>query len=124
MPYLSILSGPQSQEDLVKTVSVSEARQQLNALVEWAIENQDGVVIEKYNKPKAVLISYEDFEKYQQIKAKEQQQAAWAALQALAQKVSDQNKNLTAEEADEVADSVVREAVASLEQKGQIRFDD
>lgn len=113
-----------NQERIVKTVSVSEARQQLNALVEWAIEHQEGVVIEKYNKPKAVIISFEDFQTLQQIKENEQRQQAWLEFQALAQKVSERNKNLTAEEADEVADTVVREAVKSMEEKGQLRFED
>lgn len=45
-----------------KTVSVTEARNQLSALLDWAVNNNDAVVIESRGKPKAVIVSYGEYQ--------------------------------------------------------------
>jgi len=44
------------------TISVSEAKNKLSALLKWAVENQDEVVIESRGRPKAVILPYAEYE--------------------------------------------------------------
>ncbi|MBP8948843.1 MAG: type II toxin-antitoxin system Phd/YefM family antitoxin [Candidatus Promineofilum sp.] len=47
-----------------RTVSVSEARNQFNALLDWVVEQGDEVVIESRGKPKAAIQSYATYQRY------------------------------------------------------------
>ncbi|CUS05785.1 Putative antitoxin YefM (fragment) [Candidatus Promineifilum breve] len=47
-----------------KTVSVSEAKNQLSALMDWAVETGDEVVITRRGEPRAVIISYSTYQEY------------------------------------------------------------
>lgn len=47
-----------------KTVSVTEARSQLSALLDWTVNNNDVVIIESRGKPKAVILSYAEYQEF------------------------------------------------------------
>ncbi|MEZ4517611.1 MAG: type II toxin-antitoxin system Phd/YefM family antitoxin [Chloroflexota bacterium] len=45
-----------------KTISVSEAKNRLSAILEWAVEHEDEVVVESRGEPKAVIMAYGEYE--------------------------------------------------------------
>ena len=47
-----------------RTVSVSEAKNQFSALLDWVVENGDEVVIESRGKPKAAIVSYTAYQRF------------------------------------------------------------
>ena len=66
-----------------KIISTAEVGQQLGAIIEWATEDAEGVIIESGGKPKAVLISFEEYQRIQQLRKITRQQDRLARLEAL-----------------------------------------
>jgi prevent-host-death family protein len=80
-----------------KTISVSEAKNKLSAMMDWAIQNQDGVVVESRGRPKAVILPYAEYEAYLSMRENEQRRAALQHMEELAAIVQDKNQDMTPE---------------------------
>ena len=79
-------------------------------------------MIESQGKPKAVLISYAEFEVVQQLREAERRRQALAQMEALAQRVAAHNQDLTPEAASEVADRFTREAIGEMVHEGKVTY--
>ena len=97
-----------------KTVSVSEAKNKLSAMLKWAVENQEEVIVESRGRPKAVILSYAEYKFFLSLREKEQRQAAIKRLQGLAAANQSLNQDLTPEEAEVLADEVTRETIERM----------
>jgi prevent-host-death family protein len=83
-----------------KIVSSTEAQNHFAAMMAWAAEHQDGVIVEVRGHPKAVILSHAEYTELLALRRLEQQRQAWAALQALREAVqSNMERPLTALEA-------------------------
>ncbi len=101
---------------MIKTVSVSETRQQLSSFLNWIRDNQNDVVIQNRGQAEAVIIPYEDYALLQDAREQRRRQMALDELRQIALAVSANNEQMTAVEADELADEIVREAIENLSQ--------
>lgn len=107
-----------------KTVSASEAKNRLGSVMEWVRENRDEVIIENHGAPSVVVIAYDEYEQMLKLREAERRKQAWEQLQALREQVRARNQDITTEEeAIEIADEIVRDAVQSLIEKGKLRFE-
>jgi prevent-host-death family protein len=82
-----------------RIVTASEAQNHFGAMVQWAEENQDNVVVERRGKPAAVIISYEEYQKLEQLREQERRRKAFEALEAIRARVAERNPDLTTEDA-------------------------
>lgn len=82
-----------------KTVSSSEVQNNFGAMLQWAEENEDGVIVERRGKPAGALIAYEQYQELQRLKEQERKRKALKALKALRREVQRHNPDITAEEA-------------------------
>ncbi len=105
-----------------RTVSATEAKNRLGAIVEYAVKNPDGVIIESRGKPRAVILSFEEYQKVKKAQEQARRREALEKLRALAEEVRQQNQDLSAEQADELADQIVREAIVNMIRQGKIRY--
>lgn len=105
-----------------KTVSVSEAKNKLSAMLQWAVENGDEVVVESRGEPKAVILPYEDYEELLALREKARRREALRQLEALAAQVQERNADLSAEEAERLADEISRETIERMVEEGKVRF--
>jgi prevent-host-death family protein len=105
-----------------KTISVSEAKNKLSAMLKWAVENQDEIVVESHGRPRAVILPYAEYELFQQLREKERRQEALQRLQELAAANQARNQDLTPQEAEELADEVTRETVKRMEAEEKVYF--
>ena len=105
-----------------KTVSVSEAKNNLSAMLKWAVENQDEVVVESRGRPKAVIMPYAEYEIVQLLREKERRHAALQRMQELAAANQELNLGLTPEEAENLADEVTRKAIEGLAAENKVSF--
>ncbi len=105
-----------------KTVSASEAKNRLGALIGWVLENRDEVIVESRGEPKVVLVPYSEFEEMQRIKEEVRRRQALAKLQKLRDRVRERNEDLKEEDAQNLADRLTREVVADMVKEGKIRF--
>ena len=101
-----------------KTVSATEAKIHLGAMIEWAVTHRDGVIIESRGRPRAVLLDFGEYQSLQEAKEVTRRQDAWKRLEALAERVSARNRDLDEARAQDIADRFVRETVEEISPKG------
>jgi prevent-host-death family protein len=106
----------------MKTVSVSETRQQLSSFLNWIKNNQNDVVIQNRGQAEAVLIPYADYELLQDARERRRRQQALDELRRIALAVNADNEQMSAAEAEEIAEEIVAEAVNNLQQQGKVTF--
>ncbi|NOY46329.1 MAG: type II toxin-antitoxin system prevent-host-death family antitoxin [Deltaproteobacteria bacterium] len=105
-----------------KTVSATEAKVHLGAMLEWAANHPEAVVIESRGRPRAVLLSFEEYQKLEQARQAVRKQEALQRLEALADRVAARGAGLEGHDAEAVADRLVREAAEGLARSGRVRF--
>lgn len=106
----------------MKTVSVSETRQKLSAFLNWIKQNKQDVIIQNRGRAEVVMIPYEDYDLLQAARERRRRRQAVAELQEIAQAVQIANAPMTEEEAEALADEVVRTAIENLQQEGKVQF--
>ena len=107
-----------------KTISALEAKNNLGSVVNWVVQNQDEVIIERRGTPTAVIMPFTEYQKVQELKEQNRRQEALQRLRELRDQVRARNQGITTEEqAIEIADQITREAIHSLVEKGRIRFE-
>lgn len=99
-----------------RIISSTEAQNNFGALLQWAEENQEGIVVERRGKPAAAVIGYEQYQEFQRLQVQERKRSAWEALEKLRKQIAERNSDLTAEEAYRLAgfsEEVIQETLAS-----------
>jgi prevent-host-death family protein len=105
-----------------RTISVSEAKNKFSAMLDWAIQNKEGVVVESRGQPKAVILSYMEYEAYLSLREKEQRRTALQRMEVLAARVREQNQDLSLDEAEQIADEISRETIEGMVAKEKVSF--
>jgi prevent-host-death family protein len=105
-----------------KTISVSEAKNRLSEMLDWASENLEGVVVESRGKPKAVILPYAEYEKYLSMREREQRRAALQRMDELAAAVRAQNQDISPAEVEQIADEISRETIERMVEEGNVAF--
>jgi prevent-host-death family protein len=105
-----------------KTVSVSEAKNKLSAMLRWAVEQGDEIVVESRGEPKAVILPYEEYEELLLFREKTRRRAALKQLETLAEQMQARNADLSPEEAEQLAEEISQETVQRMVEEGKVRF--
>jgi prevent-host-death family protein len=105
-----------------KTVSVSEAKNKLSAMLQWAVEHGDEVVVESRGEPKAVIVPYEDYQELMALKKKARRREALQQLEELATQLQAGNADLTPEEVEKLAEEVSQETIQRMVEEGKVNF--
>lgn len=108
----------------MKTVSATEAKNRLGALIGDVAGGEGDVIIENHGRPRAVLISYDTYQELLDAREKQRRQEALAALRALREQVRARNQDLDEAAAEEIAESVSREAIARIIDRARTRADE
>ena len=107
---------------MTKTISVTEAKNKLSAMLDWAVEYGDEVVIESRGEPKAVIISYDDYEEFRTLKEEARRRAALRQLEALAEQIWARNSDLSEEQVEQLAEEIAQETMQRMIKEGNVRF--
>lgn len=105
-----------------KTVSVSEAKNQLSAVLEWAVENGDEVVIESRGEPKGVVLSYAEYQKLLALREQARRKEALRQLEVLAEQIWAGTADLSVEEVEQLAEEISQETMQRMIKEGKVRF--
>ncbi len=105
-----------------KTVSVSEAKNQLSAVMDWVVENGNEVVIESRGEPKVAILSYAEYQEFLAFREQARRREALRQLEELARRMQARNADLSAEEVEQLADELTRETLQRMEAEGKISF--
>lgn len=109
---------------MAKSVSTREARDKLSAIIGWVREHRDEVIVESRGEPSAVIMSYARYEEVQALREQKRRQDALQQLREVRKRVGARNRDLTEEQADELADRASRDAMEGLVKKGRIQFEE
>ncbi|GAB6062546.1 type II toxin-antitoxin system Phd/YefM family antitoxin [Deferrisoma palaeochoriense] len=104
------------------TVSATAAKIRFGELLRWVSEHREGVVIERRGRPRAVLLSFEEYQELKRARDHVERHRALEELRALADAAGSRTVDLSPEDRNRLADDLVREAVSRLEEKGKVRF--
>lgn len=105
----------------VRNVSSNDAKQHWGAMMK-AVNEGEEVIVESHGKPKAVVISPEAFEELRQAREKARREEILVWLQDFEERQLERNKDLTQEEADELANRAAHEMFDELAAEGKLRF--
>jgi len=106
-----------------KAVSTREAKDKLSSLIGWVRENADEVIVENHGQPRAVIMSFAEYEKIRAVKEQQRRHEALRTLRRLRSEVRERNQDLTEEQAEEIAERVSRDVMNGLMEKGKVRFE-
>ncbi|MCC7022308.1 MAG: type II toxin-antitoxin system Phd/YefM family antitoxin [Thermomicrobiales bacterium] len=98
----------------MKTVSATEAKNRLGALIGDVAGGEGDVIIENHGRPRAVLISYDTYQELLDAREKQRRQEALAALRALREQVRARNQDLDEAAADALIEEIGAELRARL----------
>jgi len=103
-----------------KTVTATEAKTRFGAMVSWALESKDDVIVESHGVPKVAIVPYEEYEQMQAWRERERRKKAVAEIEALAERIHARNADLSEEEIDALASRVTQAAAARVLGEGAL----
>ena len=106
-----------------RSVSTTEAKNQLSALMRAVEENGDDIVVQADGRPRVAIVSMRHYERLQEWREQERRKRILAEIREFGARVRARNQDLTPEQAEELADRYVREVVEEMVEEGQIRFE-
>ena len=110
----------EKKREVERVYSVTEAKNQFSAMLEFVQEPDAVAVIESHGRTKGALISASELETLRKLKEKERRRQAVKELDALRREVSSQFADLSEDEAMEIATEAVREAFQELHGSGRL----
>jgi prevent-host-death family protein len=108
---------------MTRTVTATEAKNRLGALIRTVSEGDSAVVIESRREPVAILISPGDFEELLQWRKEKQRKAALELLRDYQEKHTSANDDLSEVEIASIAQRAAQEIVEGLREAGAIQFE-
>lgn len=105
-----------------RTISASEAKTKFGAIVDWAVETQDDVIVESHGQPRAVIVSYTQYQQILALREQARQQNALQCLRKLRETVRARNQDLDEEQADAIADQISHQVVAKMVAEGKVLY--
>jgi prevent-host-death family protein len=106
-----------------KTVSANEAKNRLGSYLAYVSEQDDEVIVERHGKPKAVIMSINAYEDVQTLREEKRRADILGRLRELEARQRERNKDLTEEQANELAVRFSREMIDDLVAEGKISFE-
>jgi PHD/YefM family antitoxin component YafN of YafNO toxin-antitoxin module len=106
-----------------RTISTNDVEDRLSSAISWVEEHGDDVIVETAGHPRAVIMSFTDYEQMRDLRDRVRRGEARKRLHQLKQEVSNRNRDLTDEEAMALADRFVREVIDDLAREGRLVFE-
>ena len=105
------------------TVSPTDAKNNLGALLSRVAECGESVIVVRQGKPRAAVISMDDYRQLRELQQAERHKEAVATIRRVREELSERNKYMTEQEVEEFADRVTRESIERVVAKRGIRFE-
>ena len=105
-----------------KSVSSNEAKNRFGAMLGYVNDQDDEVIVESHCKPKAFIMSISAYEEVRALREKQRRADILARLRELEARQRELNKDLTEEQANELAVRFSREMIDDLAAEGKLVF--
>lgn len=110
----------QKKPEVERVYSVTEAKNQFSAMLEFVQEPDAVAVIESHGRPKGALISAADLDAFRRFKERERRREAFRQLEELRKEISVHFAHMSEDEVMELATEAVREAFQELHDSGRL----
>lgn len=107
---------------MVRTISATKAKVNFGAVTQQVIDDGEPVVVENHGRPSVAIVPVQQLERLAELEELERRRQWLERAQALRSRVRTKNQDLTEEQADQIADEIVRDAVDALFEKGTVRY--
>lgn len=108
---------------MAKTVTATEAKNRLGALMTEVRKTDEPVIVELRGRPEIAIITAEQLKDFEALKRKRRGEEALAELWAIQASAGDRNRDLSEEQAMELAVKAVREVRREMRESGQLRYE-
>lgn len=107
---------------MVTTIPADDIGEQLGEVIRLTSDGDD-VLVERGGQIQAVIMSAAAYEDVQRLRDAERRRLAGEELFRLRERVRARNTDLSDEQAEEIADRVIRDAIDSLAERGVLVFE-
>jgi prevent-host-death family protein len=107
---------------MVRTISATEAKVNFGAVTQQVIDDGEPVVVENHGQPRVAIVPVQQLKRLAELEEQERQRVALENLKLLQEEMAARNQDLTEEQADAIADDLVRTAVNALFEKGAVSY--
>lgn len=107
---------------MVRTISATEAKVNFGAVTQQVIDDGEPVVVENHGRPSVAIVPVQQLERLAELEELERRRLVLERMRKLRVRVRARNQDLTSEQAEQIADEIVRDAVDALFAKGIVRY--
>ncbi|CAN5883428.1 hypothetical protein BH24CHL4_BH24CHL4_16630 [soil metagenome] len=107
-----------------KTISASEAKNNLGSLIRWIRSDNESVIVENRGAPAAAILSIAEYERLQVLKEKARREEALAELRQLTAELEEKQKDMRVEEANALVEEISRDVMDAVLSKTALRFEE
>lgn len=109
---------------MVRTISATEAKVNFGSVARQVRNDDEPVIVENHGQPIVAIVPVQQLERLAELEDQEKRRAALERMRALRVRIRAKNQDLTSEQAEQIADEIVRDAVDALFEKGIVRYAD
>jgi prevent-host-death family protein len=111
-----------TEKTMTQTVSATDAKANLSGLINWAVDNDDAVIVQSYGNPKAAIISYAAYQRFLAWEEQARREAALTKLSTLAEIIRSRNQDLSQRDVDELAERFVQDVLTDMAAEGKVQY--
>ena len=99
---------------MVRTISATEAKVNFGAVTQQVIDDGEPVVVESHGQPRVAIVPVQQLDRLEELEEQERRRVWLERARALRSRVLAKNADLTSEQAEQIADEIVRDAVDAI----------
>lgn len=99
---------------MVRTISATEAKVNFGAVTQQVIDDGEPVVVENHGQPRIAIVTIQQLERLAELEEQERRRVWLQRARALRSRVLEKNSDLTSEQAEQIADEIVRDAIDAI----------
>ena len=99
---------------MARTISATEAKVNFGSVTQRVIDDGEPVVVESHGQPRVAIVPVQQLERLAELEEQERRRVWLERARALRSQVRDKNLDLTSEEAEQIADEIVRDAIDAI----------
>lgn len=99
---------------MVRTISATEAKVNFGAVTQQVIDDGEPVIVENHGHPRVAIVPVEQLDRLADLEEQERRRIWLERARALRSRVREKNLDLTSEEAEQIADEIVRDAIDAI----------
>lgn len=99
---------------MVRTISATEAKVNFGSVTRQVVDSDEPVIVESHGQPRVAIVPVQQLDRLAELEEQERRRVWLERARALRARVREKNQDLTDEQAEQIADEIVRDAVDAI----------